>query len=377
MLKVLHVITGLESGGAETLLSKLVGRMDSERFECAVVSLTDSGPVLGRQIQAMGVSVDCLNYPRGVPHPGLIVGLVRVMRRFQPDIIQTWLYHADLIGALAHGFYRRAPLVWGLHNTELDTGTSRRLSVGVAKLNARLSFRAPTAIVCCSEAVRQDHARMGYCRDKLRVIPNGIDTAEFVPDVQARGLIRQELRLPEETPLVGLIARFDPQKDHETFFKAAGILHQSRRDVHFVLCGTGVTAENAALSRWASQAGVEERVHLLGLRRDTPRVTAALDVATCCSCSEAFALVLGEAMACGIPCVTTDLPGPVSLVGDLGRVVPVADPAALAAAWSDLLSQPEEQRYVWGMAARQRIEERFSLQKMVQGYECLYRELGD
>lgn len=373
-MKVLHVTTGLETGGAETLLFQLVSHTDWERSHSSVLSLTDEGPMLGRKIRDAGVPLECLGFPRGLPHPGMIAKLGRRIRQIRPDVVQTWMYHADLVTALAMAPMRRRPLVWGIHSASVDPTRLKRQTLWVIRACARLSRRLPSQIVCCSEAARVSHIGFGYAPGKMRVIPNGVGTDEFVPCAEARGQFRRELGLPPDTPLIGLIARLDPQKDHETFFRAAGRLRQARPDAHFVLCGGGITADNAQLRAWAEAAGVAERTHLLGLRGDVPTVTAALDIATCCSTSESFGLTLGEAMACGVPCVTTALDGPLALVGDLGRVVPVGDAEALADAWQEMLYLTANQRRQWAARARRRIEDEFSLQRMVRGYESLYRE---
>lgn len=374
-MKVLHVTTGLETGGAETLLFKLVAHSDRERFESSVLSLTNDGPLLGRKIRDAGVPLECLGFPRGLPNPGMAAQLGRRIRQIRPDVVQTWMYHADLVTALAMApTRRRRPLIWGIHSASVDPARLKRQTLLVIKACALLSRRLPTQIVCCSEAASASHIGLGYAPGKMRVILNGVDTEEFTPRPGARDRLRQELGLPLETPLVGLIARLDPQKDHETFFRAAGLLRRARPDAHFVLCGGGITPDDALLRAWIAAAGVADRTHLLGLRGDVPSVTAALDIATCCSTSESFGLTLGEAMACGVPCVTTALDGPLALVGELGRVVPVGDADALGAAWQEMLSLTPNQRQQWAGRARRRIEDEFSLQKMVRGYERLYRE---
>lgn len=374
-IKVLHVTTGLESGGAETMLFKLASRMDRNQFECSVLSLTDSGPILGDKIRAEGLKVDCLGFRRGLPHPAMIMRLAQWIRRAQPDVVQTWMYHADLVGALAWRLTLRAPLVWGIHSASLDPSRLKRQTRAVISFCARLS-RMPAGIVCCSEAARAAHTQLGYAPSRMAVINNGVDAEEFSPNPAARREIREEIGLPREAPLVGLVARFDPQKDHRTFLRAAGLLRRERPDAHFILCGADATPDNETLSRWINEAGLADSVHRLGLRADVAHVTAALDSATCCSVSESFGLVLGEAMACGVPCVTTDLPGPVALVGDFGRVVPVGDAAALANAWQADLCLDPGVRLERGARARRRIQDQFSLQSMVQGYEHLYRRLS-
>lgn len=369
----MHITTGLDNGGAENLLTRLVSRMDRARFENVVLSLTDEGPELGNRIRQRGIRLDCLGFRRGKANPLLIWKTAQHIKAARPDVVQTWLYHADLVGALAQRLARRrVPMVWGLHNMVLSSATGKTQTIDVTRLNARLSHSCPDSIICCSDAVRECHAEIGYAPSKMQVIANGIDIDEFVPNASAASALRKELALAEKTPLIGLIARFDPQKDHATFFRAAGLLHQARPDVHFVLCGREITLDNPAIACWIAQSGMAGVTHLLGLRGDIARVTAGLDAATCCSVKEAFALVLGEAMACGVPCVTTDLAGPVSVLGEHGYIVPVGEAAHLAHAWANILDLSPEQRLALGRKARLRVAERFSLASMVSNYEALY-----
>lgn len=379
--KILFVTTGLESGGAEMSLYKLVTRMNRARWDCSVVSLTDAGPVLGAKIQEGGIPLHCLGFPRGRPDPRMVTRLAHWIGRTKPDIIQTWMYHADLVGSLAAALSRRptarrVPVVWSVHSTHLVKGKNKAQTLGVIGLNARLSGRLPARVLCCSDAARDTHLQLGYPETLLLTIPSGVDTDEFVPSLAARADVRRELTLPPDTPLIGLSARFDPQKDHETFFRAAGQLHQANPEARFLLWGVGITPDNPALARMAQEAGVSSHTHFLGLRQDTARLTAALDAATCCSAfGESFALVMGEAMACSIPCVTTDMAGPVAVVGGHGWVVPVRDAPALAAAWEEMLALTPDARASRGQAAREHILKHFSLTKTVREYEAFYETL--
>ena len=379
--KILFVTTGLESGGAEMSLYKLVTRMDKSRFDCSVVSLTDAGPVLGARIQEGGIPLHCLGFARGMPDPRMVTSLARWIGKAKPDLVQTWMYHADLVGGLAAGLARRpaarrAPVVWSVHSTHLVKGKNKSLTLGVIGLNARLSRRLPARVLCCSDAARDTHLQLGYPETLLLTIPSGVDTEEFIPNPAARADVRQELHLPPDAPLIGLSARFDPQKDHETFFRAAQILHRSRPEARFVLWGGGITPDNRTLARMAQGAGVDAQTHFLGLRRDTARLTAALDAATCCSAfGESFALVMGEAMACGIPCVTTDMAGPAAIVGGHGWVVPVRDARALAEAWREMLDLTPEARAARQQDARGHILDHFSLDKTVREYEAFYKTM--
>lgn len=377
-LRILHVSVGLESGGAEMVLYKLVSRTDRSRFEPHVVSLTDEGPQIGRRLKEANIPVTALGFRRGAPNPNLVVQLIRTIRKLRPQLVQTWMYHADLVGGVAGLFVRGVPIIWGLHNSHFDSKRAKRSLLRVITMNCYLSHWLPTRIVCCSEAVKVIHEDLGYAAAKLHTIPNGLDTEEFVPAPDAASSLRRELNVPPNTPLIGYIARWDPQKDHATFLKAARQLAQQRSDVHFLLCGAGMDASNLALARLTTAAGLGNRLHLLGIRNDVPRVTAGLDVASCASSyGESFALVLGEAMACGVPVVSTNLPGPASVIGEEGLIVPVGDTSAMAVAWRDALGMTPEERRNLGIRARQRIVENFSIQKMVNGYESLYTQVAE
>jgi glycosyltransferase involved in cell wall biosynthesis len=376
MPKVLHIISNLTMGGAETMLLRLLERTDLAEFPSEVVSLMDVS-VMGERIRATGVPVRALGIHPRRPNPLGLLRLAREIRRVRPDVIQTWMYHADLLGGLAALLAGRPPVVWGIRHSTLDASATRRRTIWTARLCARLSSRVPTRITCCSETGRRVHVQLGYQAEKMQVIPNGFDLSRFQPEAEARVSLRQELALPGETPLIGLIARFAPEKDHANFIRAAGRLAQRCPDVHFVLCGRGVTPENSALAAQIDSEGLAERCHLLGDRDDVPRLTPAFDLATCSSSSESFPQILGEAMACGVPCVTTDVGDAALIVGETGRVVPSRDPEALANAWGDLLDAGADERQRLGQLARDRIGEQFAIDDVVARYHTLYRELAD
>lgn len=374
-VKVLHVITCLDTGGAEMMLYRLVSHTDRDRFQTEVVSLIDAGPI-GPKIEALGVPVRSLGMRQGVPNPLAVLRLATWLRQDPPDVIQTWMYHSDLVGGLAAKLAGGMPVAWGIHSSNLDPQGSKRTTIWTAKISARLSRWLPARIVCCSEVSQRIHAQLGYAADRMVVIPNGFDLTAFVPDPGARQSVRKELGIPPEAVLIGSVARFDPQKDHRNFVQAAGELDTRIPESHFLLCGTGITWENTKLAGWIDAEDIRDRCHLLGRREDVPRLMAALDIATTSSAyGEAFPLVVGEAMACGIPCVVTDVGDSGIIVGDTGIVVPPRDPQALAAGWSQLLEMSQEERFQLGLVARQRIMEKYSMEKITKQYEGVYESL--
>jgi glycosyltransferase involved in cell wall biosynthesis len=380
-LRIVHVITGpLATGGAEVMLHALIQASDPERTAHEVISLTDLGCVADR-IRELGVRTRALGMSRNrlrIPNPLKVLRLASLIRELRPDVVQTWLYHADLIGGIAAKLAGGPRIFWGIHNSTLDRTHSRRTTRWTVAVCARLSGVVPDGIVSVSRAALDLHVSAGYDPEKFTVIPNGFDLTRFRPDARQRRAARTELGVSEGAVVIGLVARMDPQKDHRNFLRAAALLARRRPLARFLLCGEGATADNPALVRDIAEHRLLDRVLLLGRRSDIPRVMNALDVGTLSSAfGEAFPLAIGEAMACGVPCVVTDLGDSAYLVGDTGRVVPPRDPEALAGAWQALVDAGPEARRALGRAARDRVAARFSLPYVADAYAELYwRALG-
>ena len=369
----MHVITGLGSGGAEMMLYKFLSGIDRGRFDCTVVSLSEGGQVY-EMIRALDIPVHALGMKRGLPNPLSLVRLARMMQSQRIQLVQSWMYHADLLSGLA-ARWAGIPVVWGIRQSNLSPQLNRRTTMWIIKACARLSGRLPHHIVCGSEAARGSHIEQGYDSKRMSVIPNGFDLEKYRPDARIRLRIREWLKLNPEALVVGLVARFDPQKDHANFVKAAGLLHRMMPDVEFVMCGEGVIPDNSMLVGWIRQAGIVERCHLLGRRDDISEIMTAIDVLCSSSCGEGFSNVIGEAMACGVPCVVTDVGDSAVIVGNTGRIVPPRDPAALAESIRELLNTSPEERRKLGTEARQRISEHYGLPIVVARYLDLYEEV--
>jgi glycosyltransferase involved in cell wall biosynthesis len=350
--------------------------MDPAQFENEVISLTDLGSVAGT-IRARGIRVRALGMRRSVPNPLPLARLFRWLQESKPHVVHTWMYHANLIGGLAARLAGDVPVVWGIHQADLDPRWNKALTLWIAKACGRLSRQLPRRILFVSHASLHVHAKVGYAAPVMEVIPNGFDLHVFRPNTVGRISLRSELGIPDDALIIGMVSRFHPQKDHRTFLRAAARLGATSPRVHFVLCGRGVTDDNVQLAGWIAEAGVEARCHLLGERTDTPRLFAAMDIATSSSASEAFPLAVGEAMACGIPCVVTDVGDSALIVGDTGRVITPGDPVALAAAWRELIDAGPEARRCLGIAARLRVQQHFDLSNIVNRYQAIYGELDE
>jgi glycosyltransferase involved in cell wall biosynthesis len=375
--KIVHVISGLGPGGAEIMLLELIRQSASSAFDPMVVNLSYVGGLIP-EFEKIGIPVVTLGMGRGIPDPRVIFRLRSLLRREKAAVVQTWMYHANLIGGVAARMAGSIPVAWGIHHTDLSPDYIKRPTLMVAKACVPLSRRIPSSIVCVAETSRRVHADLGYDTSKIVVIPNGFDTDRFRPDPEARTQLRVELGLPAETKLVGILARFHPQKDHKNFVDAAAIVAEHHADAHFVLCGWDVDEKNAQLVDWIAASGFQNRFHLLGRRADTPRIAAAMDVIALSSQSgEAFPLVIGEAMSCGVPCAVTDVGDSRLIVGDLGRVAPPKNPLALASAIEELLVLTPEERTRVAQACRRKIADNFSLQEIARRYDSLWREIAN
>jgi glycosyltransferase involved in cell wall biosynthesis len=376
MIKTTHVITDLDTGGAESMLHKLVERMDRNKFDIRVVSLTENGSI-GEKIEALGIPVVALYMKKGrPPSPASLSRFRQEIKNNRPTVIQTWMYHADLIGGVV-GALARVPVVWNIRHSNLVPGMDKKSTIWSRRWCAILSRWIPVKIVCCAESAAQIHASIGYCSKKLIVIPNGFDTQRFRPDQEAVHLLRRELKIREDAILLGMVARHSPQKDHENFLQAARIL-SSRCAAHFVLCGKGMDWDNPSIADKIKELGLVSRFHLLGERRDMPQIYAALDVACLSSAfGEGFPNVIGEAMACAVPCVTTNVGDSASLVDDGGLVVQPKNAHALAdACWQLIKPGSETKRLEMGRRARHQISTRFDIAGIVKQYQNLYELLS-
>ena len=372
-MRILHVITDLNLGGAEMMLYRLLQLPQPASWEHRVVSLTGLG-VIADRLRQLGIESQALEMSR-FPNPLKLFRLAKIIRDFRPAVVQAWMYHANLIGGLAACLAGDVPIIWAIHSCVLEPQRARRTTRWTVALCAWLSRWIPHRIVAVSRASRDQHVAIGYDAGKFVVIPNGFDLEQYRPDSGSRREVRNELRVDPKAVLIGLVARMSPVKDHLGFVRAAVLLARRQPDVRFLLCGEGIP-ENEALTRAIVEAGLRNRFLLLGRRDDVPRIMNSLDISTLCSAAgEAFPLVVGEAMACGVPCVVTDLGDCSYLVGETGRVVPPRNPEALARAWEELVLLAPEGRRRLGLEARQRIERLFNLPAIAAEYAALYSAL--
>jgi glycosyltransferase involved in cell wall biosynthesis len=374
-MKITHIITGLAAAGAETVLYHLLAALDRDEYQSEVISLTDRGATAPK-IESLGVPVRALSMMRSVPNPLAIRRIAKILRRSRPHIVHTWMYHSNLLGGLAAQAAGGIPVIWGIHHSKIDSSDTKRFTVWTVRACAWFSKQLPARIICCANSSELAHIQLGYDAEKMEVIYNGIDSEIFQPNPEAREALRSRLGIPPDSLLIGMAGRLHRHKDHKNFFAAARLLRAELPEVHFVLCGDGLEPGNSKLAAEVAD-GLQDHCHLIGLQRDMPAFYAALDVAANSSLSEAFPLAVGEAMACGIPCVVTDVGDSPVIVGDTGRIVPARDSATMASAWRELIDAGAETRHMLGTAARERVVTHFSVTQFAQRYQALYRNVGN
>lgn len=374
-MRVLHLISGLQQGGAESVLHRLCVASMGE-FRHRVISFTDPG-VIGPRLISAGIPVGHLGLSRGRFTLGAWRRLRRLIADHRPQVIQTWMYHADLIGGMA-GRLLGIPVVWGIRTSAMNVKTTSAATRGVINACAIASRRLPSAMVSCSLIAAQWHRRLGYATDRLLIVPNGYDVAVYQPDGHGRVRLRDGWSLPAAKFVIGIIGRWDPQKDHATLLAAMARVRATGSTAATILIGSGMSSDNVELQFLMRQHGHDDNtVRTVGPRTDIPACVNAIDLLVMSSAyGEAFPNVVAEAMACGTPCVVTAVGDAPHIVAGTGWVVPPRDPVALA----DAILRAEQE---WRMRAqewherqrlcRQRIVERYSLERMTTSYSTIWK----
>jgi len=370
-----HVASGLRTGGAEMSLLRLLQNLDREAFPPLVVSLRAGGTV-AEKIRAIGIELieiegstasDSLRNWRGAA--------ARVMR-FKPAIIHGWMYDGNLAATWMHRRMRKqSKLAWNVRSS-IDRLADHALRLQCSiRLNA-LCSRRPDVVVFNSHVAVDQHARLGFKAKKVAVISNGLDLANYPsPQPEGRERMRQQLGVPLEVPVICLVARFHPMKDHANFLEAAASLKDT--NAMFLLIGPGVVATQPGLSSLITRFDLDGRVLCLGERHDVADLLAAADMLCLSSAwGEGCPNAVAEGMACGLPCVVTDVGDSALLVGDGGVVVPPRDAGALSQALRQVLTLPRKARAEMGQRGRMRIANRFSADRTMSEYAALYRASG-
>ncbi len=370
--RVIHLISSLDDGGAEGVLFRL-GVVDSASI-LSVICLKGDGKYAPLLRQA-GVNVICLNMSSLLAFFRGSSFLFFYFRKNRSAVLQTWMYHADLLGGVLARISGLQKVFWGIRQSTFERASFKRSTFLTAKICSYVSSFVPKLIICCAHRAAIEHAKLGYCKEKMYVIHNGFDTDKFCIDIESRESYRKSFS-PYDSDLLGFVARFDPYKDYFNFLSALRILKSRGIEFKAVFAGKGMDSLNSELMDKIKQLDLEKDVVLLGQRSDIPCIMNCIDVFVLSSMSEAFPNVIAEAMLCGTPAVTTDVGDAANIVGDTGWIVPPKDSLALANALEEAITA-RKNRSSWQirrLSARERIQREFSLNSMTGKFHSVWFE---
>lgn len=368
MTRVLHVLPGLAVGGTEMALLRLVG--STSGIEHRVVTLT-SHDALQPDFENLGVRVDSLRMSRNPLTWFRVVKLRKFVSEFGPDVVQSWLYAAD-IALLFTGGGKNVRRIWNIRQSETRLINGQGHIYLMQRVAAFLSKILPDEIIYCGKAAQLAHQRIGYSKSKFAVIPNGIDDDKYRADEVARAAVRNELGIADNAFLFGLVGRYDPLKNQQLLLNAFAAVAAQREQAALVLAGRGINNENVDLTKIIQQYNLAGKVQLLGPRSDIPRLLAALDCHVLTSTSEGWPNVLAEAMACEVYCISTPVGDAPTILEGCGTILGDYETDSLVSAMLDAVDMSGERRDDFARRARKRVKTEFSLEQFSRRYQALY-----
>lgn len=364
-MKILHIITGLGDGGAELTLFKIC-KYDYYNKHL-VISLTDHGKYFSL-LNKLGTKVYCLNMKFFSLHKFFF--LIKLISSIRPDIVQTWLVHADFLGGIAARLAGIRSIVWNIRYSNIEVGKSKLTTIIILKILSKLSYLIPQVIIIVSKKAKKIYELKGYDRKKLRFIPNGYDLSILKNRKIKKNFFKIKNKIKKHVPVIGNIARYDPQKDHLNLLNALSLLNHKSIDFICILVGSNINWSNIKLVSEIKRLGLRNHVKLLGRQDNIKEVINCFDVHVLSSSyGEGFPNVIAESMACAIPCITTDIGDSAFIVDKTGWVVPPMNAMKLSLAIEKALCEIGTADWKKrGDKARLRIKENFSINKMIKSY---------
>ncbi len=366
--KITHLVTGLNCGGAETMLYKLLSHIDQSKYDVKVISMIDNG-FYGEKIKKLGINVYHLNMK---PKQLNIMAFIKACKLIKgADILQTWMYHANIFGYLINKIVRGKKIIWGIRHANLDRDKNKYRTLLIVKICAKLSKNVDHVISCSQTAVKT-HIDYGYSPDNIITIPNGFEMNKFTYNKVAKKQLLCELKITSNPFVISLVGRWDVLKDHKNFFQALRLVAQVKNNFFAILCGSNINYTNKELKDLVLLNQLRNKVFLLDKRNDIPRIMSASDILVSSSSGEGFSNVIGEAMACETPCVVTNAGDSAYIVGKTGLVIEKQDPKQLAKAILKMMDMKKYELRELGKEARNRITENYDIINIVKNYEALY-----
>lgn len=368
--KVTHVIIGLDVGGAELMLKRLVlHSQKTGQFQHSVISLTDVG-IIGSDLQSQGVKVYSLGMKSIASVPKIFLRLKKLLKELKPDVVQTWMYHADFLGGLAAKSVGIDNIIWGIRTTDVSQGASKQ-TVHLSKLCAKLSHYVPDSIVCAAHVSKDYHIGIGYDKSKMMVIPNGFDV-EALSSTEEDGLdIRKEVNLSSDDIVIGSVGRFNPVKNQKIFIEVAANLVEDLPNLKFMIVGRDNTEENEELMSWINRYNLSDNFRLLGQRADVSKCIRAMDIFCLHSKTEGFPNVVGEAILSDTTCVATNV-GDVGVLLDEESIAPSNDVVGISNAIKNYLAYPKDKLLDKAIKNKNEVITKYSMDVVLDEYHALY-----
>ena len=367
------MITGLSLGGAENSLYKLVSHLDRQKFDISIISLKNQG-VFGDRFDALGIPVYSCNFSVGVG--GLLAPfkLVRFLLKLRPDIVQTWLYHADLIAGIAAKLIGVKCIIWSIRTTDLKQGSW--LTAVIRKVCALVSRVIPSKIVVVAHAARVKHIQLGYDELKMIVIPNGYDANQFKPDPVLVANLKNEIGIRQTDLVVGCVGRLSEDKGQDILIEASQDVLNKFPDVKFVFIGSGFENTNKVLVDSIASKSKLDRFILMGERNDVNTCFGLMDIFCLPSRTEGFPNVLAEAMLSKLPCVSSDCGDARLLSNGHVSIAKINDSMDLANKITQMLGLNTIERRILGQESWSHVSNEYSIDRMVTRYDSLFEQLN-
>lgn len=370
-VKVAHIISNLDFGGAEGMLKRLLLSDVSYKVDCVVISLTNLGAI-GEELLSLGYTVYHLNLNAIKRMPVNIFVLIKILKQFKPDIVQTWMYHADLIGGVIARTLGFKNVIWGIRRSNVRT--NKRMTNFFVKICSFLSYFIPRQIVCVAESAKKSHIAYGYDEKIFFTIPNGYNCDDFDRYSYDKLQVRNKLGLPQISLLIGCVGRYHVDKGQYNLIKAAKLMNL-KGDIKFVLIGRGCDEHNKELLNIIESSGLSSVFMLTGQKENIREYLAVLDIFCMPSDTEGFPNALAEAMLMELPSVATQVGDTEMLVAEHAMLVPPNNPRALAKGLTTMIEMPSDKRNALGKAASAHVRSKYSITAMKQLYTDLYNHI--
>lgn len=373
MIRILHITSGLNLGGAETTLFKICINSDKSLFEHIVISLTDSGYYY-KNLTKNNIKVYTINFKKNIFDLLKFIKLIILIKRLKPSIVQTWMYHADIIGSIATRFVLNIPIVWNIRHGSIQNKFSSRIFLLLLSFFSKIY---PSEIISCSIKGAKFHIDHGYQAKKISIINNGFDTNHFHKILPLKHKLTDELNIPRSSYIVLYPARFHDQKNHSMFIKAASKVIKTMPNVFFILCGKNINYSNKGLMKLLKYKKVKKNFLLLDIQSDMRKIYSSANL-TCLTSSygEAFPNIIAESMACEVPCFSTPVGDAPFIIGDSKYIVDFDDYKKLSELIIEFLSKSENERSKIGNLFREKIKKNYDIDKLINNYEKIYFKLS-